>query len=334
MAGKRQRKRDIRCLHGINQLNWFMAFRIDDKEMEILSGDNNSRLSHEAKLTYLLAIRPYMDFETGMAGTKRTISYQSIMEVIEYAPPKGSTRRKERYTKEKIRAILRELERCGLIFWVKNEDRGLFFECLKSARGNRQKNMNNPWETPEQPHEHNPKNNPEETRNNAAFSGVEQHQEQPVAKKYEPVKSNPPPESGIRDTTSLRSVDKEEINVVFDYWKKVTGKKSARLDDKRKKLVSARLKEGYSVEDLCLAIDGNKLSPFHQGNNDTGKVHDSLGLILRDAEKVDQFIGYTQQKQLARAGPRLAHINRQVALEQSNAIECENWIPPELRTAR
>jgi len=38
----------------------------------------------------------------------------------------------------------------------------------------------------------------------------------------------------------------------------------------------------------------------------------------------------------ARAGPKpkLAFVNRQVALEQSNAIECENWIPPELRTAR
>jgi len=62
------------------------------------------------------------------------------------------------------------------------------------------------------------------------------------------------------------------------------------MDNARSKIIRARLGDGYSVEDLCLAIDGCAASAFHMGENDTGQRYDSLCLILRDADHVDKFV--------------------------------------------
>jgi hypothetical protein len=56
------------------------------------------------------------------------------------------------------------------------------------------------------------------------------------------------------------------------------------------KLIEARLKEGYTVADLCAAIDGCHKSPFHLGENDTGKRYTNLDLIVRDSSHVNDFI--------------------------------------------
>ena len=34
------------------------------------------------------------------------------------------------------------------------------------------------------------------------------------------------------------------------------------------------------------------MSPYHMGDNANGQRYDSLDLILRDAEKIDQFLGF------------------------------------------
>lgn len=79
------------------------------------------------------------------------------------------------------------------------------------------------------------------------------------------------------------------VSLVFDHWKSVMSHPDARLVPKRKKLIEARLREGYSVDDLKAAVDGCKASDFHQGKNDSGKVYDDLTLILRSGDKVEQF---------------------------------------------
>lgn len=107
-----------------------MPLLVSDDELSVLAGDNNSSISYPAKIAYLLAIRPHMDSATRMVGYKRTVSYQSITEVLEYVPPKGSTAKAEKITKDRVRAVLNELERVGLIRWIKSQERGLFFECL------------------------------------------------------------------------------------------------------------------------------------------------------------------------------------------------------------
>lgn len=80
-----------------------------------------------------------------------------------------------------------------------------------------------------------------------------------------------------------------DIDVVFDYWKLVHGHSRAQIDKKRREVIGARLKE-YSVDDLKLAIDGCKRSPFYQGQNERNMVYDDIELICRDAKHVDGFI--------------------------------------------
>jgi hypothetical protein len=81
------------------------------------------------------------------------------------------------------------------------------------------------------------------------------------------------------------------IREVFDHWVQVMQHPGAFLDKKRERVIRAALKE-RSVEDCKRAIDGCKASAFHMGENDRGKVYDSLGLIFRDAEHTERFLGY------------------------------------------
>lgn len=79
------------------------------------------------------------------------------------------------------------------------------------------------------------------------------------------------------------------ISTVFSHWQNVHGKAKAKLTSNRLQKIKARLKEGYTVEQLCRAIDGVKLSPYHMGKNDTGTVYDDLTTILRDGAQVEKF---------------------------------------------
>lgn len=82
------------------------------------------------------------------------------------------------------------------------------------------------------------------------------------------------------------------------HYRKVMGKTAGWIfrGTAREQKVNARLKQGYSVEQLCRAIDGCRKSPHHQGQNDTGTVYDDLELICRDAPKVDAFIAIASGK--------------------------------------
>jgi hypothetical protein len=73
------------------------------------------------------------------------------------------------------------------------------------------------------------------------------------------------------------------------------GHSQALLDTKRSRAIAARLK-AYSVEQLKLAIDGCKASPWHQGQNDRHQVYDDIELICRDAKRVEAFIARVGQK--------------------------------------
>ena len=84
----------------------------------------------------------------------------------------------------------------------------------------------------------------------------------------------------------------DSVSEVFTCWKTTFGHEKAKLDEKRKKSIRSALLLGYSVEDLCNAISGCSQSPFHMGENQNGQRYDALDLILRNAEKIDQFIGF------------------------------------------
>ncbi len=65
----------------------------------------------------------------------------------------------------------------------------------------------------------------------------------------------------------------------------------ARPGDKDRKLIRARLKEGYSPADLCRAIDGNHVRPWNVQKN----LH-KLSLIMRDSGQVTMYLEALEAK--------------------------------------
>jgi len=80
-----------------------------------------------------------------------------------------------------------------------------------------------------------------------------------------------------------------EVEEVFAYWRRVCrGEKSkCVLGPKRREKIAARLKEGYTVQELKRAIDGAAAHPY---TSPDGKRFDELELIMRDETKVDDFM--------------------------------------------
>ncbi|NWO06846.1 MAG: hypothetical protein HLX50_14475 [Alteromonadaceae bacterium] len=73
-----------------------------------------SDLCHPSKLLYGY-LRRHMDYKTGLTGTPRRISYQSIREFLEFVPPRGSTAAEYKPSNQQINRLLRKLETLGAI---------------------------------------------------------------------------------------------------------------------------------------------------------------------------------------------------------------------------
>ena len=77
---------------------------------------------------------------------------------------------------------------------------------------------------------------------------------------------------------------------VFAYWKRALGHPDAKFGPERRRKIQARLREGYTPEQLMAAVNGCRASPHHMGVNDTGTIYDSVELIFRNGEKVEYFM--------------------------------------------
>lgn len=127
----------------------------------------------------------------------------------------------------------------------------------------------------------------------------------------------PSDSSGNPASSQLR----QSVKCVIEHYRSLHPR-SAMLGPKSRewKLIEARLREGFTVNDLIDAIDGNHRSPFHAGDNEHGRKYHSLDLIFRDASRVQQFMevpekprvfGAKTSKTLAAASSFLARRNGQ-----------------------
>lgn len=89
----------------------------------------------------------------------------------------------------------------------------------------------------------------------------------------------------------------DDVGLIFGYWQTALNHPSSKLTNDRRGKLKARIKEGYSLEQICSAIDGCKNSPYHMGDNDQGKVYDDIELICRTGSQLEKFIGYNDRKQ-------------------------------------
>jgi len=93
------------------------------------------------------------------------------------------------------------------------------------------------------------------------------------------------------ETATASTAVSASVDAVFDYWRVTLKHATAKLTPKRRAKITARLKDGYTIDDIKAGIDGNAASAFHQGDNENGgRVYDDLELICRSGEKLEQFI--------------------------------------------
>lgn len=113
-----------------------------------------------------------------------------------------------------------------------------------------------------------------------------------------------------------------EILAVFAHYRTHHPRAHRKPHSKMKewRAVKARLTEGYTVEDLCRAIDGCHESPFHQGTNDTGAKYDGLELIVRDSSKVQKFMEIHERRQ---SGTDMAGLDEKT---RRGAYAAQEWL--------
>lgn len=74
---------------------------------------------------------------------------------------------------------------------------------------------------------------------------------------------------------------------LFAYWQTTTGHPQAKLTKDRRAKIEARLREGYTAEQIRKAIDGAARAAFV---NESGKRFDDIELICRSGSKLESFI--------------------------------------------
>lgn len=77
-----------------------------------------------------------------------------------------------------------------------------------------------------------------------------------------------------------------EVRAVFDYWRQRCGHERAKLTGDRRRKIEARLRDGYTVDDLKAAVDGAAVGAFV---NEQGRRFDDIELICRGGSKVEAF---------------------------------------------
>lgn len=79
-----------------------------------------------------------------------------------------------------------------------------------------------------------------------------------------------------------------DIDAVVTHYR--THHTQARPGDKERKAIAARLKDGWTVGELCEAIDGMHVTPFNLGDNDRNQPYLALAIAMRNSDQVTRFL--------------------------------------------
>ena len=81
-----------------------------------------------------------------------------------------------------------------------------------------------------------------------------------------------------------------DIKTIFDHWRSATGRSRAKLNDTHKGHIRARLREGYTVDELIRATDSCVADPWHQGENDRGTPYLDIKHIYGSQERTERHL--------------------------------------------
>ena len=105
------------------------------------------------------------------------------------------------------------------------------------------------------------------------------------AKAKPPVSVSVSVSESVSVANDLGESEGDPVEAVHRHWVGVFGRPRTKLTPERRRKVQARLRDGYTPDDLCKAVDGCAKSQFHVDGGYT-----TLGTILKSAETVDQHI--------------------------------------------
>jgi hypothetical protein len=92
-------------------------------------------------------------------------------------------------------------------------------------------------------------------------------------------------------TPRLRSGNETDLKAIWDHYR-IFHPRAKVFDTKTQQKANARLKEGFTVAELCTAIDGMHRNPWNLGQDErsNGQQWLDLELAVRDATHVRRFI--------------------------------------------
>lgn len=124
-------------------------------------------------------------------------------------------------------------------------------------------------------------------------TGQERTEETPLSSELDVVASPQPhsgtarAEKGHKPTRPTRDERPLVARQLFEYWQEKCRYPRAKFGPERRAKVLARLREGYTPEQIRQAIDGAARAAFV---NDQGKRFDDLELICRNGSKLEDFM--------------------------------------------
>lgn len=124
-----------------------------------------------------------------------------------------------------------------------------------------------------------------------------------------PAKAEGKKEARSKTRTAVLRDRADDIAVVLECWREQPYHGSRPIITlKRQVRVADRLFEGGTVEELCEAIKGVGMSPYHLGQNDSGTKYVDIDNVFRERGQIERLAD------LYRAGPGRSHRNMVAAL--------------------
>lgn len=134
-----------------------------------------------------------------------------------------------------------------------------------------------------------------------------------------------------------REASSDAEDRIFAFWVATMGKTSrTQLTPERRARIRARLRDS-TEEELRTAVRGCKASPFHMGENDTGKIHDDIMLICRDRSKVESFMSLVGDAVIELTGDNaeMQRLKQEMRnARESNDTEQQNILSARIRDLR
>lgn len=257
-----------------------MITQFNDEEMSALEG-----LPLAARVLYLMGIRPFMDYSTGLVGVKRGISLKSLSEVLYVEPHKGM--KEASYSRDQVFRLIAWLEKAGLVEKRSIErERLVFFLGLANAdKSEKKKAATYPQ------HTRNRKAATDEVSNDEALGGMPATKPQQVV---DEIAATPP------ITDNRIDIDKSISKTDMDYFNEAWGIYPEREGNNPKKDAltqwNKRIAEGHSPQEMLEGAKRYRKFSIDNGSNGTCFVMQAKRFFGQNKEFLETWT--VQQKSL------------------------------------